>query len=85
MCFTGDTEMKQNNLTISDIEDFAQRVCVQLCPELTRQCLSIITELISYKQAEASGLLKEVPKGSLIITEEQFRILVDNANKTNVK
>lgn len=77
--------MKQNNLTISDIEDFAQRVCVQLCPELTRQCLSIITELISYKQAEASGLLKEVPKGSLIITEEQFRILVDNANKTNVK
>ena len=77
--------MKHNNLTISDIEDFVQRACVQLNPELTQQCLSIITELISYKQAEASGLLKEVPKGSLVITEEQFRILVDNANKTNVK
>lgn len=77
--------MKQNNLTISDIEDFAQRACVQLCPELTQQCLSIITELISYKQAEASGLLKRVPKGSFVITEEQLRILVDNANKTNVK
>ena len=74
--------MKQNNLTISDIEDFAQRACVQLCPELTQQCLSIITELISYKQREASGLLKEVPKGSVVVTEEQFRILVDNANKT---
>ena len=73
--------MKQNNLTISDIEDFAQRACVQLCPELTQQCLSIITELISYKQAEASGLLKEVPKDSLVITEEQFRNLVNNANK----
>ena len=77
--------MKLNNLTISDIEDFAQRACVQLCPELTQQCLSIITELISYKQREASGLLKEVPKGSLIITEEQLRILANNANKTNVK
>lgn len=77
--------MKQNNLTISDIEDFAQRACVQLDPELTQQCLSIIIELISYKQEEASGLLKEVPKGSLVITEEQLRILVDNANKTNVK
>ena len=73
--------MKQNNLTISDIEDFAQRACVQLCPELTRQCLSIITELISYKQAEASGLLKEVPKGSVVITEEQLRNLVNNASK----
>ena len=80
-----EVEMKHNNLTISDIEDFAQRACVQLCPELTQQCLSIITELISYKQREASGLLKEVPKGSLIITEEQLRILANNANKTNVK
>ncbi len=78
-------EMKQNNLTISDIEDFAQRACVQPNPELTQQCLSIVIELISYKQREASGLLKEVPKGSLVITEEQLRILVDNANKTNVK
>lgn len=85
MCFTGDAEMKHNNLTISDIEDFVQRACVQLNPELTQQCLSIVIELISYKQREASGLLKEVPKGSLVITEEQLRILVDNANKTNVK
>ena len=77
--------MKHNNLTISDIEDFVQRACVQLNPELTQQCLSIVIELISYKQREASGLLKEVPKGSLVITEEQLRILVDNANKTNVK
>lgn len=77
--------MKQNNLTISDIEDFAQRACVQLNPELTQQCLSIVIELISYKQREASGLLKEVPKGSVVVTEEQLRILVDNANKTNVK
>ena len=73
--------MKQNNLTISDIEDFAQRACVQLCPELTQQCLSIVMELISYKQAEASGLLKEVPKGSVVITEEQFRNLVNSASK----
>lgn len=73
--------MKQNNLTISDIEDFAQRACVQLCPELTQQCLSIVMELISYKQAEASGLLKEVPKGSVVITEEQLRNLVNNASK----
>lgn len=73
--------MKQNNLTISDIEDFAQRACVQLCPELTQQCLSIITELISYKQREASGLLKRVPKGSVVITEEQLRNLIDRASK----
>ena len=73
--------MKHNNLTISDIEDFVQRACVQLRPELTQQCLSIITELISYKQAEASGLLKEVPKGSVVITEEQFRNLVNNVSK----
>lgn len=77
----GDAEMKQNNLTISDIEDFAQRACVQLCPELTQQCLSIITELISYKQREAAGLLKEVPKGSVVITEEQLRNLIDRASK----
>lgn len=62
--------MKQNNLTISDIENFAQRACVQLSPELTQQCLSIVTELISYKQREASGLLKQVPKGSVLVTEE---------------
>ena len=73
--------MKPNNLTISDIEDFAQRACVQLCPELTQQCISIVTELISYKQREASGVLKDVPKGSVVITEEQLRILVDNASK----
>ena len=62
--------MKQNNLTISDMEDFAQRACVQLCPELTQQCLSIITELISYKQREALGLLKRAPKGSVVVTED---------------
>ena len=62
--------MNQNNLTISDIENFAQRACVQLCPELTQQCLSIVTELISYKQREALGLLKQVPKGSVLVTEE---------------
>lgn len=73
--------MKPSNLTISDIEDFAQRACVQLCPELTKQCISIVTELLSYKQREASGVLKEVPKGSVVITEEQLRILVDNASK----
>lgn len=73
--------MKPSNLTISDIEDFAQRACVQLCPELTQQCISIVTELLSYRQREASGVLKEVPKGSVVITEEQLRILVDNASK----
>lgn len=73
--------MRQDNLTISDIEDFAQRACVQLCPELTQQCISIVTELLSYKQREASGVLKEVPKGSVVITEEQLRILVDNASQ----
>lgn len=73
--------MKPGNITISDIEDFAQRACVQLCPELTQQCISIVTELLSYKQREASGVLKEVPKGSVVITEEQLRILVDNASK----
>ena len=73
--------MKPSNLAISDIEDFAQRACVQLCPELTQQCISIVTELLSYKQREASGVLKEVPKGSVVITEEQLCILVDNASK----
>lgn len=73
--------MKQDTLTVSDIEDFAQRACVQLCPELTQQCISIVTELLSYKQREASGVLKEVPTGSVVITEEQLRILVDNASK----
>lgn len=74
-------EVKQGNLTINDIEDFAQRACVQLCPELTQQCLSIVIELLSYKQREASGVLKEVPKGSVVITEEQLRILVNNPSK----
>lgn len=73
--------MKPSNLTISDIEDFAQRACVQLCPELTQQCISIVAELLSYRQREASGVLKEAPKDSVVITEEQLRILVDNASK----
>lgn len=46
--------MRQDNLTISDIEDFAQRACVQLCPELTQQCISIVTELLSYKDKSRS-------------------------------
>lgn len=53
-------KVRPSNLTISDIEDFAQRACVQLCPELTQKCISIITELLSYKQLEASGLLSEL-------------------------
>lgn len=51
--------MEYERLTIEEIEDFTQRVCVQLCPELTRQLLSMAVELIEYKYKIEQGTLKE--------------------------
>ena len=53
--------MKYERLTVEEIEDFTQRACVQLCPELTRQLFSMAVELIVYKNKIEQGLMIELP------------------------
>lgn len=46
--------IKLEKLTDEELSDFAQRACVQLCPELAIQLLSVVTELANYRAKEES-------------------------------
>lgn len=49
-------------LTNDELNDFLQRAVVQLCPELTRQLLSIGLELAQYRDKVENGTLIELPR-----------------------
>ncbi len=46
--------IKLEKLTDEELSDFLQRACVQLCPELSRQLMSVVVELASYREKEAT-------------------------------
>ena len=46
--------IKLEKLTDEELADFTQRACVQLCPELTQQLMSVVVELIDYREKEAT-------------------------------
>jgi hypothetical protein len=46
--------IKLEKLTDEELSDFVQRACVQLCPELTQQLMSVVTELVNYRAKEES-------------------------------
>lgn len=48
-------------LTNDELNDFLQRAVVQLCPELTRQLLSIGLELAQYRDKIENKTLIELP------------------------
>jgi hypothetical protein len=41
-------------LTDEELSDFVQRACVQLCPELAQQLMSVVVELSNYREKEAT-------------------------------
>jgi hypothetical protein len=47
-------EVVLEKLTDEELADFAQRACVQLCPELVKQLMSIVVELVNYRAKEES-------------------------------
>ena len=46
--------IKLEKLTDEELSDFLQRACVQLCPELARQLVSVVVELVGYREKEAT-------------------------------
>jgi hypothetical protein len=46
--------IKLEKLTDEELSDFIQRACVQLCPELAQQLMSVVVELIGYRAKEES-------------------------------
>ena len=64
--------MEYKKLTDDELADFLQRACVQLVPELTKQLLSLGSELAEYRTKIGKGTLIEIPEGALVLTREYY-------------
>ena len=53
--------MEYKRLTNDELNDFIQRVVVQLNPDLTQQVISVVLELEQYRNKIENGTLVELP------------------------